>query len=253
MLQIMLIMLILIFALQAGVLCAVQKPGSKSDLALDYNLQIPANKGKVPCVIICSGQGYHKDLPLIKEFADLAEQSGFAAVRFNWSYFTAKGKPSEDGNKELTDIENIIKLAKQNPGIDSTRIYIAGKSMGSLLAYYAFQEHKELKGCILLTPILSKAEEGNSYYPDLAKETRPVAFILGDRDSGMCKLTELYKYLGTCAQNISVVALAGEHGIQIEGDDDNPDVQKINKESIKLAVESAVYRLKVFEYDKSKL
>jgi alpha/beta superfamily hydrolase len=249
MMQILLIVLII---LQIGVLCAVQKPNSKPDLKLDYDLQIPANKEKVPCVIICSGQGYHKDLPLIKEFADLAEKSGFAAVRFNWSYFTAKGKPSADGNAELADLESIINLVKQNAKIDSTRIYIAGKSMGSLLAWNAFQEHKELKGCILLTPLLSKAEEGNSYYPDLAKETRPVVFILGDRDTSMCKLTELYKYLGTCAQNISVVALAGAHGIQIEDEADNPNLKKINQEGIRLAVESAVYRLKVFEYDQKK-
>lgn len=100
-----------------------------------------------------------------------------------------------------------------------------------------------------MTPILSKAEEGKNYYADLDIEHRPVAFILGDRDTGMCKLTELYKYLGMCGQNISVVALAGAHSIQIEGDDANPLMKEINEAGIKLAVESAVYRLKVMEYD----
>ncbi len=243
------LLIIIITLMQTCLLFAAGKNEAKSGTKLDYDLQIPSAKQKVPCVIICSGQGYHKDLPLIKDFAVLAEKNGFAAVRFNWSYFSAKGNPSEDGNKEFGDIEEIITLVKQNPKIDSTRIYIAGKSMGSLFAYYAFQEHKELKGCILLTPLLSKAEDGNNYYADLALETRPVAFILGDRDTSMCKLTELYKYLGTCAQNISVVTLAGAHGIQIEGDDANPAVKDINKEGIRLAVESAVYRLKVMEYD----
>lgn len=243
-------LIFMIFALlQTCLLLGVSKMSAKPDIGLEYDLEIPSVKEKVPCVIICSGQGYHKDLPLIKGFAEEAAKNGFASVRFNWGYFTAKSNPSEDGNKEFGDMENIIAMVKQNPKIDSTRIYIAGKSMGSLFAYYSFQEHKEFKGCILLTPLLSKAEEGNNYYADLTIEKRPVAFILGDRDTSMCKLVELYKYLGTCEQNISVVALAGAHGIQIEGDDNNPILKEINAEGIRLAVESAVYRLKVMEYD----
>jgi alpha/beta superfamily hydrolase len=232
---------------------AANTKDKKPEKIMDYDLILPSAKAPSPCVIICPGQGYHKDLPLVKDFAVLAGKNGFAALSFNWSYFASKGNPSEDGSKEIADLEAMINLAKHNPKIDSTRIYIAGKSMGSLFAYNAFVEHKELKGCILLTPLLSKAEEGNNYYPELATEKRPVAFILGDRDTTMCKLTELYKYLGTCNQNISVVALAGAHAIQIEGDQTNLTLQKINAEGIKLAVEAAVYRLKVMEYDNNKL
>ena len=243
------LILLILAIMQTCLLFAV----SKSDKSIDVNISLPSAKGQNPCVIICPGQGYHKDLPLVKELAVQATKNGFAAIRFNWSYFTAKAKPSSDGSNEIADLEKIINLAKNNSKIDSTRIYIIGKSMGSLFAYNAFQEHKELKGCILMTPLLSTAEEGNNYYPELASETRPVAFILGDRDKGMCSLTELYKYLGTCTQNISVIALAGAHAIQIEGDETNPALIKINQEAINLAVESAVYRLKVFEYDLSKL
>jgi len=233
-------------------LFADRTDGKSQDVPINYDLLIPSAMDKVACVVICSGQGYHKDRPLLLEFAREAEKMGIASLRFNWSYFTAGENPSADGSRELADIETVLQLVKNHPAIDSTRIYIAGKSMGSLFAYYAFQKHPELKGCILLTPLLSKAEEGNNYYPDLANETRPVAFILGDRDSGMCNLTELYKYLGNCSQNISVVALAGGHGIQIEGGDETPEIRQINDISIRLAAELSAYRLKVFVYDLSK-
>lgn len=247
--HIILIVLLLIFIICSTLSAVEQKDVSKPPSMPEYNLHLPQIKGKSPCVIICSGQGYHKDLPLIKEFALLAEKQGFAAVRFNWSYFTAKGSPSAEGSVELKDIESILKMVRQHPAIDTSRIYIAGKSMGSLLAYYAFMEHQELKGCLLLTPLLPDAEQGNAYYPELAKEKRPVAFILGDRDYQMCKLAELYKYLGTCPQHIPVVVLAGDHGIQLENKKNDDAITKLNLESIRLAAEAAVYRLKVFEME----
>jgi alpha/beta superfamily hydrolase len=240
---------VMVLIMPSCLLFADRTDGKSQDVPINYDLLIPSAMDKVACVVICSGQGYHKDRPLLLEFAREAEKMGIASLRFNWSYFTAGENPSADGSREMADISAMLQLVKNHPAIDSTRIYIAGKSMGSLFAYYAFQEHPELKGCLLLTPLLSKTEEGNNYYPDLAKETRPVAFILGDRDSAMCNLTELYKYLGNCSQNISVVALAGGHGIQIEGGDETPETRQINELSIRLAAELAAYRLKVFEYD----
>jgi len=248
----LIVIAVMVLIVPSCLLFADRTDGKSQDVPINYDLLIPKVTDKVPCVVICSGQGYHKDRPLLVEFAKEAEKMGIASLRFNWSYFTAGENPSADGSREMADIATMLQLVKSHPAIDSTRIYIAGKSMGSLFAYYAFQEHPELKGCLLLTPLLSKAEEGNNYYPDLAKETRPVAFILGDRDNRMCSLTELYRYLGDCSQNITVAALAGGHGIQIESEVETPEIRQINDISIRLAAEIAAYRLQVFEYDLAK-
>jgi poly(3-hydroxybutyrate) depolymerase len=187
-------------------------------------------------------------LPLIKGLAKQADLDGFATVRFDWTFFTEQTKPSEDGSVEMEDLNRIIAMVKANPKLDSTRVYISGKSLGSLLAYAAFRENPWLKGCILLTPVLPSAEAGEDYYPNLTFETRPLAFILGDKDIDNCPLTELYKLISTCATAFPVVALAGGHGFELGYDDKDAALKQINAVNIKAAIDSAVYWLKVFEY-----
>ncbi|MDZ4183336.1 MAG: hypothetical protein U1B83_10725, partial [Candidatus Cloacimonadaceae bacterium] len=143
-------LLLLFFSLSFGMFAEAK---DIPDLPLQYSVQKPDGEGSYPCVIICPGRGYHMDLPLIKGVADQAVQAGFIAMRFNWTFFSAGVDPSEDGSREFGNIEAMLALAKQTAGVDSSRIYIAGKSVGSLYGYAVFQEHKELKGCLLLTPI----------------------------------------------------------------------------------------------------
>ncbi len=214
----------------------------------DYDMTIPSGKGTSPCVIICPGRGYHKELPLIKNFAKLADVSGFATVRFDWTFFTTKGKPSDDGSTEMEDIEAVLKIVKANSRIDSTRIYIAGKSLGSLLAYATFNAHQSLRGCILLTPILPSADMGEEFYPNLTYEMRPIAFILGDKDQDNCSVTELYKVLSGCARVFPVTILTGGHSFELGYDDKDPYLKQANDFNVKTAVENAVYWLKVFDY-----
>ncbi len=242
------LILVIIFCLSGALLYSKDKNNDKQWKKLDYKMLVPAANKKFPCIIICPGRGYHKDLPLIKDLARKAYANDIASVTFNWSFFINKQDPSPDGSAEIADIENILAMVMQDPRIDISRVYIAGKSLGTLFAYFAFREHKELKGCILLTPLLSKAEEGESYYPELSKETRPVTFILGDRDSLNCPLQELYTYLGNCTENVSVITLNGGHSLQIEGNPEDYTLNEINKKNFRLAIDAAILKLRVLEY-----
>ena len=217
------------------------------DLSPAYKLALPDGEGKFPCVIICPGRGYHMERPLIKGMAEKAVKNGFASFRFDWSFFSNKGNPSQDGSAELKDIESMLALARANPRIDTTRIYIAGKSMGSLLAYAKFSEDKSIKGCILLTPILSTAAEGDLYYPGLNTEKRPVVFILGDKDTDNCPVKELYQYLGTCETAFPVVVLAGGHSFEMGYNDSDLELTKTNEFNVNAAIDTAVFWLKTFE------
>jgi len=225
--MIMLIVAVLISSLGAG------------EATLDVDLSIPDGSGPHPCVVICPGRGYHKDLPLVKDLAARLKKEGLAAVRFNWSFYTNKVQPSMDGSAELTDIDAAIRLAKSIPGVDSTRIYLAGKSLGSVYGYYAFQKHPELKACLLYTPIIPEAGLGPDYYPKLKDETRPVTFILGDGDRDNCPLGYLYGYLADIGKAIPVIVLSGGHSFEINGDYNDP----INIQNTKTAIEMGVYWL----------
>lgn len=214
--------------------------GGNNEVSREMDVSVPSGMVNLPCVIICPGRGYHKDLPLIKDLADRAVEDGFAVIRFNWTFFTTKTQPSADGSVELADIAAAIQMAKQIPAVDSTRIFLAGKSMGSVLAYHSFRMHPELRACVLLTPIIPETGMGPSYYPGLAEEDRRVAFILGDNDIYNCSLPNLYDYLASVGKAIPVVVLSGGHSFEeaIEG------AELVQQESTALAVETSLYWLK---------
>lgn len=217
-------------------------------LPTQLSIQSPSGGGKHPCVIICPGRGYHMDLPIVKDFADLAVQEGFVAVRFNWTFFSTGTNPSEDGAQEYGNVEQVLNKVKQLPEVDSTRIYIAGKSLGSVFGYAVFHDHKEVKGCLLLTPVIPDIASAPLYYPDLADEYRKVAFILGNEDIYNCKLSTLYQYLSGCKADIPVVALAGGHGFNQAGESTDKGLIAIDEYNVRTAVEASVYWLKTFEH-----
>lgn len=208
--------------------------------ALDTDVYTPESDVPLPCVVICPGRGYHKDLPLVKDLASRLKEEGFATLSFNWSFFTAKTQPSQDGSAELADIDAAIEMAKGIPGVDSSRIYLVGKSLGSVYGYHAFQKHPELKACLLYTPVIPEPDLGSVYYPDLKDESRPVAFILGNKDQDNCPLGNLYAYLGEITKDIPVVVLSGGHSFEESDDYTAP----INVYNTKLAIEMGVYWLK---------
>lgn len=240
--------IVLLLLILSGV-CAGLFAGEPEIVGLpaQYSVQKPTGEGPFPCVLICPGRGYHMELPLIKGIAEDAVAAGFVALRFNWTFYTQNSSPSADGSQELGDIEAMLALAKSTAGVDSTRIYLAGKSLGSVYAYYAFHDHRELKGCLLLTPVIPESGSGQDYYPGLADEYRKVAFILGSEDIYNCPLTNLYGYLAQCKAPIPVVALAGGHGFNQAGESKDATLLRIDEFNLQTAVDATVYWLKTFE------
>lgn len=229
--------LIILFAI---LLFSVNLVAENPGITLDTDISLPPGQDSAPCVIICPGRGYHKDLPLVKDLAARLNEEGFATLSFNWSFFTQQTQPSPDGSAEMADIDTAIAMAKASPGIDVKRIYLAGKSLGSVFGYHAFREHPELRGCVLLTPVIPDPSLGKVYYPGLKDEKRPVVFILGDTDTANCPLPNLYTYLADTGSNIPVVVLSGGHSFEINSDYSDP----INIQNTRMAIEAGVYWLK---------
>ena len=207
---------------------------------LDYDLYQPQVESGFPCVVICPGRGYHKDLPLITKLGEGAAEAGIATLAYNWSYFTEGNRPSDDGSRELADIDSAINLAKAIPGADTARVFLAGKSMGSVYGYHAFRNHPELAAYLSLTPIIPESGMGEAYYPKLAEEEREVVFVLGDQDTDNCSLANLYEYLSAMPKPSPVVVVSGAHSFEEAG----PESSLQDTENLDMAVQAVIYWLK---------
>ncbi len=175
--------------------------------------------GKLPALVLAPGQGYHMDLPLLKDLATAAAARGVIVYRFNWAYFTAvpKGQPADDLHTEIEDMKTVIEAARKDPRVDAGRIVVAGKSLGTLVSYSIFHADPAFKGLALLTPLCTDPDQngkaiGNESYPTFAAETRPMHLTLGNADS-LCQLPALYDFLKDTKGNVSVSVFAGGHSL----------------------------------------
>jgi dienelactone hydrolase len=175
-----------------------------------------------PCLILAPGRGYHKDLPIL---TDLAQQAAVA--------------------NEQADLFDVIDYAKSMSGVDSTTIVLAGKSLGSVVAWWVFQKAPALAGVILLTPVMATEEMGEQYYHHLQQETRPVTIIVGAQDADNCPLPVLYDFLGARNSTIPVVVVPGDHGLN-RGPWDDASWVETNNANIHAANSAAVMWLKTY-------
>lgn len=203
-----------------------------------------SSENKSPALLICPGQGYHRNLPLITEMAQMACKSGFNVLTIDWSYFTNKSKPSADLANESADLQAGIDYLVNNALCDTANLYLAGKSFGSVLAYDAFLNNSNLKALFLFTPLIRDQKSYKECYPDLKKQTRAISFIVGNNDSDNCPLDTLYKVASDFRSNVNMVVVGGDHGLNI-GDYRDQKYIPLNNENINIAVSAAVLRLKV--------
>lgn len=174
-------------------------------------------QGKLPAVVIAPGQGYHMDLPLTRGLFDAAVAAGFVAARFNWRYMAKKaGEPAEDLGAEVADMQAVLDQVKRDPRVDPARVVVAGKSLGSMVAYRVLVKNPDVRGALLLTPIFRTKESVARDYPGLAGLDRPVAFLVGDQDAGNCQLPLLYQELaGVKAPLAKAIVVAGNHSLEV--------------------------------------
>ncbi|OJX56964.1 MAG: hypothetical protein BGO89_10610 [Candidatus Kapaibacterium thiocyanatum] len=201
-------------------------------------LHRPDTPGRVPAIVIAPGMGYDMDRPIIKDLAEAAARHGFAAIRFNWNYYSTdpkSGRPSSELANEIDDFRAALEVAKNDPHIDPSRIVIAGKSMGSLAAWTIFSQDSALRGLFLLTPIFS--EEGA--YPGLAASTRPVVIVVGNDDPSS-PLPRMYSALAQTKGNVAAVVVGGNHGLNV-GPKDDPAHARSNADNIATAIQAILH------------
>lgn len=213
---------------------------------IEVSIDLPAAAtGKHPAIIIAPGQGYHKDLPLVKNLAEKTAANGFVAIRFNWNYFSAdsqNGQPSDDLKNEIEDMQTVINFAKGDQRIDGSRLIIAGKSLGTFVSYSIFDQDDSFAGLILMTPICtdpkSGAPIGDESYPRFAAKTKPIALVLGNAD-GLCSLPALYDFVKSSKGNVSISAFGGGHSLNFPKTEDAAKDAARNEANVAAAVHAA--------------
>lgn len=213
--------------------------GKRVEAVIGY----PRGNGKFPAVVIASGRGGGMGSQLVKGFAERAVKAGVVAVRFDYAYFTAKGEPSKGAVAEAEEMRNVLMAIRTDPRIDSSRIVLAGKSLGSVVAHAVFSNDNSVLGEILFTPVVTTIEQGNRLYPGLQGSYRPVAIILGNKDQETAPLGTLYNFLQTASLRVSVNVVAGDHGLFVVGPDGKQDAAQ-SKKAQDAALDLAVYWLR---------
>ena len=186
-------------------------------------VDLPAGSGRVPAVILAPGQGYHMDLPAMESTARALTQQGIAVFRFNWTYFTSEPRrqPSADLSVELQDLQAVVSAARAHGRVDEQSVSVAGKSLGSVVAWRAFIADQKLQSALLLTPICSRVPKGESTpkpeakenYPAFESERRPSLWIAGDSDP-LCAPSVMYAFAATGPKTIRVGIVGGDHSFE---------------------------------------
>ncbi len=191
-------------------------------VALKATVNRPANPNGA-AVVLAPGQGYHRELPLLKRGAEALADSGFTAVRFDWAYFTAKGEPSEELANEVADLDAAVAFARKQPGV--TKVLVAGKSLGSVAVIRWGAKHKDdTAGFALLTPPMSDPDDPTSIDPRVTgfeKLGDSALLVVGDNDP-LCDLQILYRAMQMTGSRQRVVIVPGDHGF-VEGAKDSPE------------------------------
>jgi len=168
-------------------------------------------------VVLAPGQGYHRELPLMKQGAQALTQAGFHAVRFDWRYHTAGGKPSTDLKGERLDLKAAVLFARSIEGVD--KIILAGKSMGAGLALDMACEDRRFAGLALFTlPIRQPAA---AVAEKLARVKAPVLIINASTDP-LCELKSLFQVALVPKHAPQIVIVPGNHALA--GSDESVEV-----------------------------
>lgn len=131
--------------------------------ALPGTLTLPTGSGPFPAVVLVHGSGPNdrdETLGPNKPFRDLAwglASRGIAVLRYDKRTFVYGSQMSAETAETLTLKEEVtddalqaVQLLRQTAGIDPTRIYVLGHSLGALAAPRIGQQDPALAGLVIL-------------------------------------------------------------------------------------------------------
>jgi hypothetical protein len=203
-------------------------------------ISYPVGTAAAPVIFIASGRTGGMSTDVVKGFADKAVRDGLVAVRFDYTYYTAKGEPSKGLTDETDQFNAVLDEALKDPRVDAKRIIIAGKSLGSVVAHRVFSQNASYLGEVLLTPVIPTLEDGQRLYPNLVLSGRPAVLVIGNQDTENAPMGVVYNFLKDSSRKIMLVTVAGDHGYQIS-QDSGPNARRLNGANVDSALDVAEY------------
>lgn len=110
---------------------------------------LPSGVGPFATLILAPGAGYDMRQPLLNRLAHALITRNIAVIRFNWTYFTADpahGQASADLTAEVKNMQAVVSLARSEARLDSNRMVVAGKSLGSVVSFAVLEADPGFRG-----------------------------------------------------------------------------------------------------------
>ncbi|HVY60868.1 MAG TPA: alpha/beta family hydrolase [Planctomycetota bacterium] len=170
----------------------------------------------VPALVIAPGQAYHMDLALTRGLFERVAAEGWIAVRFDWSFYTTRTKPSKAYASEVEELQAVIDHTRALPGCDRSRLYIVGKSLGAGIALERAAADPSIRGVILLTPPIHSPKpeyKMGTIRPRLERLRQPSLIVVGERDP-LCELGRLYTLLSGLSHAPHLAVVGGDHSLR---------------------------------------
>jgi dienelactone hydrolase len=128
---------------------------------LGGTLTMPVGKGRFPAAVLVHGSGPQDRDESIggnKVFKDIAEglsSVGIAVLRYDkrtLHYAKEMKQPVTLDDETMLDAVAAVRLLRKEPGVDSTRLYVIGHSLGAQLAPEIAVRAGHVAGVVLLAP-----------------------------------------------------------------------------------------------------
>ena len=200
-------------------------PSADGRATLQGILHLPADdRPLTPTLIVCHGRWNNLDLPLLRDLCQGAAAAGLRALRFNFRYVTERTDPSSGGAAEMADLEGAIEAMSVRFNPSPGRTYLAGKSLGAVVASHVAAARPGLGGYIALGyPLHGPGGQATAQTAHLAQLGCPALFVAGDRDP-FCSLAKLRPVIATIPTSCTLEIIAGgDHSYQPPGAPEGSD------------------------------
>ncbi len=199
----------------------------------------PQSQKPLRALLVAPGRSCNSKGSLFEALGQMGEQKGLVVFRFEWSYCNNNPQspaPTPGFKNEIEDFQTVLNFMKSLGTVKAQEIFIAGKSLGSVVAYSVFSQDSNARGAVLLTPVCVNNGE---YYPGFKNDPRPLLFALGNNDPDNCAISELAKILKDAGPQVRTVIVGGDHGFRIL-DSDGQMIVPLTQQNILRVVNSTL-------------
>jgi alpha/beta superfamily hydrolase len=179
-------------------------------LSLEGILEYPsAAEGPVPGAVICHphplfGGNMHNNV--VRAVRKGLLERDIACLRFNFRGTGRSWGIHGNGVDEIQDVVAAIDFLQQQPGVDKTRLVVAGYSFGCWMALEAAASDPRPSRLIGISPPLNEYD-----FSFLTSEKRPKVLIVGDSDF-VCSEAKFRELLEEIPEpKVGVVLPGGNH------------------------------------------